>query len=987
VIDERQRVKSVFLSYSRQDDSLLATALRRGLEGFAKPWYRRTRSLHVFQDVAGMQASAGLWSSLEQHLRRADWFILLASPASARSAWAERETLWWLENRPVGRILIVLASGEIKWADDGGEFDPDLTTALNGVLRGRFTEQPAWVDLRWTDLSTPDRRDPRLQDAVGSLMAAVQELPKDQLIGEHLREFRRTRRVAVISGMALGSLLTTSVLAGVAAYRQSQEARRSAETALSRELSASSSRLLGSDPELAALLAVEAYRAAPTADAAIALGAAGRLNLPQNLAGHSAGVTGVALSSDGHWAATGSRDRTARVWDLPSRRLRWVLRGHSETVNQVAFSPDGQALATVSDDGTARIWDLATGRAIRTLHGLGRLQYVVWSPDNLSLAVRGDQTAFLWTPHLGFPLIIGNWNTSGLAFSPNGQELAVAGMFGVELRNVTDARKIRTLPEYASGDESDIVFSAGARTLSAFSTTGGKAAWWDLLGAKGGARVAVAAGGARAVGPGGRTLFVGESGVFAIRDVRKGHASDVRIAASSVLAARFSADGKTLATAETDAVTLWSVTTGEKIASSPVSVLARDDGRALDQIAITANGRTAVVVGADQTAYVLDAREPASEPLIVRPADPALSDADLDPTEKLLATTGEAGRVRLWDARSGRLVMTLSVSVRPVRSVRFTSDGKRLITAGDDLKVRIWDVVTGRILAIMSGHTGSALVGAGPFNNDQQVFSYGYDGTARLWDAKTGDAVVSYGGHSGVVLGLETLPEGRGILTLGTEGTIVIHDPLTGQMTSKTTVANWESIIVNSADFASDHHTLAVAEDSGDVRIWDTLTRRQTIQIQAGVKSANATLAFSPDNSLLATAGRIDGTVRLWDAHTGAARGVLRGGSSIGEHVTFSPDGTRIVMAAQNGTLYLWDVASGSRMGTLTGHTGTIDGLSFSADGRRLITHSWDGTARIWNAGLPLSHTVARICTLVPRDLTSAERSEYLSGLTHHTCG
>ena len=64
----------------------------------------------------------------------------------------------------------------------------------------------------------------------------------------------------------------------------------------------------------------------------------------------------MAFARDGEALITGSGDKTARVWDVASRRCVATLEGHTDEVIAVAASPDGRTLATGSEDGTARLW-------------------------------------------------------------------------------------------------------------------------------------------------------------------------------------------------------------------------------------------------------------------------------------------------------------------------------------------------------------------------------------------------------------------------------------------------------------------------------------------------------------------------------------------------------------------------------------------------------------------------------------------------------
>src|SRR5688572_1923582 len=87
---------AAFLSYSREQDAELAAALQQGLQGFAKPWYRRRR-IRVFRDDATLGANAALWESIQEALAVSEFFVLLASPGTGSSTWVAREVGYWLE--------------------------------------------------------------------------------------------------------------------------------------------------------------------------------------------------------------------------------------------------------------------------------------------------------------------------------------------------------------------------------------------------------------------------------------------------------------------------------------------------------------------------------------------------------------------------------------------------------------------------------------------------------------------------------------------------------------------------------------------------------------------------------------------------------------------------------------------------------------------------------------------------------------------------
>jgi WD40 repeat protein len=78
----------------------------------------------------------------------------------------------------------------------------------------------------------------------------------------------------------------------------------------------------------------------------------------QTLKGHTDAVVCLAMSPDGKLLASGSRDKSARVWSTATGELLATLNGHEKTVTSVAFTLDGKQLITGSADGTLKLWDL-----------------------------------------------------------------------------------------------------------------------------------------------------------------------------------------------------------------------------------------------------------------------------------------------------------------------------------------------------------------------------------------------------------------------------------------------------------------------------------------------------------------------------------------------------------------------------------------------------------------------------------------------------
>lgn len=147
------------------------------------------------------------------------------------------------------------------------------------------------------------------------------------------------------------------------------------------------------------------------------------------LTGHHNSVYAVAFSPDGEILASSSHDKTIRLWRMKDGQVLQILTGHTNSVYAVAFSPDGEMLATSSWDTTIKIWRTKDGQAVRTLAGHKSLVYsVAFSPDGQLIASSSwDKTIKIWRFQDGKLLrtLTGHndW-VRCVAFSPDGEFIA-----------------------------------------------------------------------------------------------------------------------------------------------------------------------------------------------------------------------------------------------------------------------------------------------------------------------------------------------------------------------------------------------------------------------------------------------------------------------------------------------------------------------------------------------------------------------------------
>jgi WD40 repeat protein len=588
--------------------------------------------------------------------------------------------------------------------------------------------------------------------------------------------------------------------------------------------------------------------------------------------GHLLPVETVAFSPDGRIIASGSNDKTIKVWDTATGTLRGTLSGHAGLVLSVAFSPDGQTLASSSDDRTIKLWNAATGTLRATLPALASaITSIAFSPDGQSLASGSDDgKVALWDVATGqvraMPMGHDGRVTS-VALSPDGRSVASASVDDtVKLWDVVTGALRATLTGHESAVLS-VVFSADARTVASSSADGTIRLWNAATGAKG--------------------------------SVMQGRAGPVWSIA-------FSPDARTVASGNDDtSVNLWNAETGALRAT-----LSKHTDR-VRSVAFSPDGRT-VASGSDDSSVKLwnvstgDLRE------TLAPHTGRLLSVAISPDGRLVASASDDRTVRLWDATTGALRAALSGHKGPVWSVAFSPDGKTLASGGSDNSIRLWDVATTTPRATLNGHDGPVVSVA--FSGDGRTLASGsVDNKVKLWDLSTGAERATYSQSGGVVRTVAFTADSKMVasgsddnaITLWNGDTTPRFDPIPRFGTPMHAGAG-----IRSLAFSRNGRFMASAS-LDTITLWDAATGVERATL-TGHASTVTSVAFSPDGEVLAS-GSDDHTVRLWDTTTGALRATLRGHEGSVLSVAWGVDGHALASCSADGTIAVWNTGTGQR--------------------------------------------------------------------------
>ena len=595
-------------------------------------------------------------------------------------------------------------------------------------------------------------------------------------------------------------------------------------------------------------------------------------------------VHGFAISKDGKWLATEEANNTGRIWNLRDGTLK-VIEGLSGPVAALAMSPDDTLLATeaTTDDlkrGAApRIWEVSSGKPLTTLIGHdSAVVAIVFGPSGDRVATASwDGTGRIWDVKSGRQIALLQGHTAPLtsiAFDKTGQRVVTGSFDGTaRIWDVATGHEQFTLQGH-----SGVVHAAIFSPDNNFVLTTGKELNDKLKGVNRSVELPEEL----------RKQFGTPDNTARLWDVHTGkHVRIFRAHTGDVNSAAFSSDGRLIVTAGDDGVVLvWDVESGAILSQF------REHKRPVNSAVFSPDNNSILTASSDNTSQIWQWN---NDKLIQFAAhDKPIIRTGVAPNGSIM-TSSPDGNVRFWafdsnhkaDRKSGGVDVNLSLldppasdapgRARPSSTTRvydvalspkgnLVVMGSKILAASstptrvdEDHSAYVWDVSAQNFGPKLAGHTEP--VTKILFSSSGRSVATMSAELVQVWNTSSWKSIPLKADSR--VLNMSFTPDEESLLMVRQDGTLVTTKLKTGEKNSIKLTPTYGLL---GAVFNSDGTRIAGILFDRSVGVWDTTgIRKSTLK---GAAYLARLLAFSPDSTLLITAGFYD-PVRVWRTDTG----------------------------------------------------------------------------------------------------------------------
>lgn len=674
-------------------------------------------------------------------------------------------------------------------------------------------------------------------------------------------------------------------------------------------------------------------------------------SLAFNAEGKRFGGGPLAMSADARWVVA-ANGPSACLWDLSrdsgsSKPL--MLSGHQQRIACVTISGQGRFVASGSDDKTVRVWDVRAGNPAASCRALtghqGKIEKLMVSPDErwiLASGIAADQARV--GPNLGTRSTATLWDLT--TEDPAANSYALTGDEGV-IRSLTISPDSRWL----------CIVGYGSTHI------------FDLKSKNPTANPRILAGVTSAdVSPAGRWMVTRNSKTAWLCDLRGNDPfAGTRVlgswSESPIGRPTFSADDRLLATAQwKKTVRVWDLMSDDR---TIIPLVLSGHQENIRCVSISRDNRLIATGSADRTARVWDlaADDPAGNPLVLKGHDGAVTEIAIGPDGRWLVTAGD-GTPRIWDLKADNVSANpriLHAHEGQVADLAVSANSRWLVTGGSgNNAVRVWDLAAKdpganpRLFTTDRPYTYANCVA---ISADARFIIAGFnDHTVRVWDlfsANPSDSARVLRGHQYSINCVAMSRDGHWAITGSDDKTARIWDLTAADPSATSRVLSGHNRMITDVAISADGRLLVTASMDGTARIWDRTAENPGAEARViSVPSAISSVAISADSRLLVT-GSGDNKARVWNLTTNGPSELRNLTGHTGQifDVAISADSRWVATASEDKTVRLWDLAAedpaSSRL-VLTGHQGWVKSVIFSPDGRRVVTGGQDNTARVW---------------------------------------
>lgn len=609
--------------------------------------------------------------------------------------------------------------------------------------------------------------------------------------------------------------------------------------------------------------------------------------------GHELSVLAVAISPDSNLVATGSRDKSAKLWELSSGREVRSFLGHEGSINCIDFSRSGNWMITSSGDKTARIWEVISGKEVfRTPPADKILTAVAFSPDEKLFAVGGypnEAQIWDWKNKTLITQIKVNADQGlgygiNLAFSPDGKWLAIgednrtANVYSTS--NWELKHTFAQTEGWCGGCATWVDFSKDSKTLMMASNKA-SVKKYDLTT--------------------GKLIIVYQENI------------------EDLVSIGFSPDNAQIMATTKNEIIIWDNQSGKQLKKKDLEVKAE-----INEATFTKSGKSLLLACDNNEGYLWDV---ASEKILL--------------TLTGLLNERDKGGINYdpnsyWESHIARYL-------RFKNSLIITNDGKELIKGKFGTKVKRWDIASGKTAMEYVGHSKAALCYDLSADGKKMVTGGG-DGKIILWDVLTGDTLKVINAYREPIFSVQFNNEETEVASSSWDATFKTHELKTGTRTNYIDFQN------NSVYHLLYHPTnlyVFTARLDNSLQLIE-LDTHKPVRDFIGHTDIISSISLSPNQQLLLSSSW-DGSVRLWDISTGLMAGKLKGHQGPVHTAIFSPDGKLIYTAGADRTIRVWDATSLKELKQFVGHNAEITSLVLGRDNKMLISHSLDGVTKFWD--------------------------------------